>query len=112
MQRAAWTLGLIFATRVFGAGCTTIVGATHLRQGNNIGFRNDMEHALVIGGKLRFGLGQGDPAGITFHSSAQRILWLQGQRNAVDRNETEVFRQIRKREYDDCRRAGRDNCIQ
>jgi len=39
---------------------------------NNIGFRNQAEHDLVIGGKLRFGLLSGDPTGVTFRSSAQR----------------------------------------
>lgn len=80
---------------------------------NNIGFRNDMEHDLVIGAKLRFAtaLMGGDPAGITFHNSAQRVLWLQGLRNQVNSEEAKVFSDIRKREYDDCRRAGRDNCL-
>jgi Sel1 repeat len=35
---------------------------------NNIGFRDDAEHDLVIAGKLRFGLGANDPVGITFVS--------------------------------------------
>lgn len=80
---------------------------------NNIGFRDDFEHDLVIGNKLRFGgeLIGGDPSGVVFHNSAQRVLWLRGQRNRVDRDEAEVWRQIRTREYDDCKRAGRDNCI-
>jgi hypothetical protein len=80
---------------------------------NYIGFRSNIEHDLVIGGKLRFGaeLYGGDPAGVTFHNSAQRVLWLQGQRQALDKTEAEVFRAIRLREHDDCVRAGRDNCI-
>jgi len=79
---------------------------------NSIGFRDDVEHDIVIGGKLRFGasLLGGDPSGATFHNSAQRALWLLGKRHRVDAEEAEVFRQIRKREYDDCTRAGRDNC--
>jgi hypothetical protein len=79
---------------------------------NNIGFRDDVEHDIVIAGKLRFGtqLMGGDPRGITFHNSAQRALWLMGQKNRLDKEEIEVFRQIHKREYEDCTRAGRDNC--
>jgi hypothetical protein len=79
---------------------------------NNIGFRNDAEHNIVIGGKLRFSvrLMGGDPRGITFHNSAQRVLWLAGQSQAVDRDEAEVFRMMRQSAYDDCKRAGRDNC--
>jgi TPR repeat protein len=80
---------------------------------NNIGFRDDVEHDIVIAGKLRFGasLLGGDPYGVTFHNSAQRALWILGLRNRVDVEEAEVFRQIRRREYDDCKRAGRDNCV-
>ena len=79
---------------------------------NNIGFRDDLEHDIVIAGKLRFGssLMGGDPTGIAFHNSARRILWIHGLRNALDREEAEVFSAIRKREYEDCRSAGRDNC--
>jgi hypothetical protein len=79
---------------------------------NNIGFRDDVEHDIVIAGKLRFGsvLYGGDPYGVTFHTSAQRALWLLGQRQRLDTQEAEVFRQIRKRHYDDCTRAGRDDC--
>jgi hypothetical protein len=71
-----------------------------------------MEHDLVIGGKLRVGgeLYGGDPAGASFHNSEQRILWLQGERQALDKTEADVFRAIRIREHQDCVRAGRDNC--
>jgi hypothetical protein len=34
-----------------------------------------------------------------------------GLRNRVDKEEAETWRQIRKREYDDCKRDGRDNCL-
>jgi hypothetical protein len=80
---------------------------------NNIGFRDEIEHQIVIGSKLRFGstLLGGDPNGVTFHNSAQRALWLMGQRNRLDTQEAEVFKDIRRREYDDCMRAGRDNCV-
>jgi len=79
---------------------------------NNIGFRDDIEHDIVMAGKLRFGatLYGGDPSGVAFHSSAQRALWLMGQRNRLDKEEADVFRQIREREYNACRAAGRDNC--
>jgi TPR repeat protein len=79
---------------------------------NNIGFRDNVEHDIVIAGKLRFGtnLLGGDPYGVTFHNSAQRALWLLGQRKRLDTEEAEVFSQIRKREYADCTRAGKDNC--
>jgi TPR repeat protein len=79
---------------------------------NNIGFRSQMEHDIVIT-PLRFAgnLYGGDPAGITFHNSTQRIIFLRGQRAQADKIEADVFRSIRQREHDDCVRAGRDGCI-
>jgi len=58
---------------------------------NNIGFRNEGEQSLVIGNQLRTsGLLLGaDPAGILFHNSEERIQWLRGLRNAVDKDEAE-----------------------
>jgi hypothetical protein len=77
---------------------------------NNIGFRNDAEHNLVINGKLRFGLGAGDPVGITFLNSAQRNRWLTGLRNDVDRSEAETMWKIGQSDYQHCRSTGGDNC--
>ncbi len=79
---------------------------------NNIGFRDNVEHDIVMAGKLRFAgeLLGGDPAGVTFHSSAQRALWLAGQRKRADTQEAETMRQIARHRYEDCKRAGRDNC--
>ncbi len=79
---------------------------------NNIGFRDDAKHDVVIAGKLRFGasLIGGDPYGVTFHNSAQRALWIMGLKNRVDAEEREVFRQIHQHEYEQCTRAGKDSC--
>lgn len=89
--------------------------ATWLRDAtNNIRFRDDGERSIVmdVAGKLRFGasLYGGDPSGVTFHNSAQRALWLAGQRKRVDKEEDEVFRNIRRADHEACLRAGRDNC--
>jgi TPR repeat protein len=81
---------------------------------NNIGFRDDVERSIVmdVAGRLRFSgiLSGGDPAGVTFHSSAQRALWLAGQRERVDKDEVDTFRRIRQADHEACLRAGRDNC--
>jgi TPR repeat protein len=79
---------------------------------NNIGFRDDIERGIVMAGKLRFSgtLYGGDPAGIVFHNSAQRALFLQGQSQRADKDEAETFAKIRQAEYDACRREGRDDC--
>jgi hypothetical protein len=81
---------------------------------NNIGFRDDVERSIVIdvAGRLRFSgvLSGGDPAGVTFHNSAQRALWLAGQRDRADKDEAETFRKIRQADHEACLSAGRDNC--
>jgi len=77
---------------------------------NNVGFRDDAEHDLVIQGRLRFGLGAADPAGITFHGSAQRNAWLRGLAADLNASEAQVHWNIRKREYDDCQRSHGENC--
>ena len=80
---------------------------------NNIGFRNDMEHDLVLGARPRFAgeLMGGDPYDIAFANSAHRILWLSGQHQRVVAQENQVFQQMRKQEYENCRRQGRDGCM-
>jgi TPR repeat protein len=77
---------------------------------NNIGFRNDQEHNLVIAGKLRFGAGSDDPAGIAFRNSAERLSWLNGLRQRIDQSEAMTMWTIRKNEYDQCRNNGGSNC--
>jgi uncharacterized protein len=81
---------------------------------NNIGFRDDVERSIVMDvvGRLRFGaiLFGGDPSGVTFHNSAQRALWLAGQRQRVDKEEEDTFRRIRQADHEACLRAGRDSC--
>jgi len=81
---------------------------------NNIGFRDDIERSIVmdVAGRLRFSgvLLGGDPNGVTFHSSAQRALWLAGQRDRVEKDEQEVFRKMSIANHAECVRAGRDDC--
>ena len=80
---------------------------------NNIGFRDDIERSIVmdVAGRLRFAVSSGDPAGITFHNSAQRVLWLEGQRRRADQDEADTFRRICQADHEACLRAGRDNCM-
>lgn len=78
---------------------------------NNIGFRTDAEHDAVIGGKLRFALGAADPAGITFHSSAQRDEWLAGLGHQIDASEAQAMWQMKKNDYDNCTKGGGSGCI-
>jgi TPR repeat protein len=79
---------------------------------NNIGFRDDIERGIVMDGKLRFSglLSGGDPTGVTFHDSAQRALWLNGQKNAATKDEQETMRKIHQANVQACKAAQRDNC--
>jgi uncharacterized protein len=79
---------------------------------NNIGFRNDQEQALVLAGKLRFGvqLIGGDPAGVTFRNSTERFAWLLLQRKALDKDEADTWWSIRQSEYERCQRNHEDYC--
>jgi TPR repeat protein len=78
---------------------------------NNIGFRNQQEHDLVIAGKLRFGAGSDDPARIAFRNSRERMAWLNGLRQRIDHSESTTMWNIRKNEYDRCRDNGGTNCV-
>ena len=75
---------------------------------NNIGFRDDEERSIVmdVAGRMQFAVGAGDPAGVTFHNSAQRALWLGGERQRVNSEEDEVFRKMRAADRAACLRAG------
>jgi len=59
---------------------------------------------------LRFGasLLGGDPAGMTFHNSGQRALWIKGYNNRITKDEQDVMRDMHQREYEACKAAGGD----
>ena len=79
---------------------------------NNVGFRDGAEHDFVMGPYLRYGtsLMGGDPAGITFHNSAQRALWIKGYSQQIAKDEQEIMRNIHKAEHDACVSGGGSNC--
>jgi uncharacterized protein len=78
---------------------------------NNIGFRDDAEHDAVIGGRLRFGLLAGDPAGILFHNSGQRNAWLAGLTKQINLSEAQTMWQVNKSQYDACKKSGAGGCV-
>jgi len=79
---------------------------------NNIGFRNDHEQQLVLAGRLRFGgaLIGGDPTGLVFRNSRERLAWLLLQRKELDHQEAETMWSIARDEYQRCRNARGTNC--
>jgi TPR repeat protein len=78
---------------------------------NNIGFRDDTERNVLMGGvRPRFGLLSGDPAGIAFHSSNERMQWLRGENKAVTNSEDEALRNVHRNNVEACQRAGGSNC--
>jgi TPR repeat protein len=85
--------------------------ANQLRSPSNfIGFRNDEEHNLVIGGKLRFALAFQEPVGRLFRNSSERQAYITNVRKDVDQSEAETFWNILNSEYQTCRRSGGSNC--
>ena len=85
--------------------------ANHLKQrGTYMGFRNDEEHAAVVGNKLRSVLLSIEPVGHTFHNSSERMAFLRQAGRQADRDEAYQRWSGRKLDYDDCRRANRSNC--
>lgn len=79
---------------------------------NFIGFRNNDERALVMAGKLRFGvqLIGADPAGIMFRNSRERFAWLMFQRKELDHDEADTWWQIRRDIYNKCEDEHREYC--
>lgn len=65
---------------------------------NNCGFRNAAERDLVIAGRLRFApsLMGADPAGLTFRNAGERMRWLSGLRESVDREEAQFMQNSRR----------------
>ena len=59
--------------------------ARHLKGNNFIGFRNDVEHQLVIANKLRFALTFQEPVGLLFRNASERNAYLQNLRGEVKR---------------------------
>ena len=86
--------------------------ANHLKQRNTyVGFRNDEEHAAVVGLKLRMVLLNIEPVGHAFHNSAERMAYLQKAGRQADRDEAHLRWEMKKREYNDCMTSSRrDSC--
>jgi hypothetical protein len=77
---------------------------------NNVGFRNDQEQRLVVGGRLPFAIGSDDLAGIAFRNSGERIAWLQRLCAAQVSSESHTRWQVRKNDYDGWVRDHGENC--
>ena len=50
------------------------------------------------------------PLGHTFHSSAERLAYIRAVAQDEALRKAQMFWNMKKDEYDSCRRAGRDNC--
>jgi TPR repeat protein len=86
--------------------------ANDLKQRNRyIGFRNDQEHAAVVGTKLRGVLLNIEPAGRTFRNSAERMAYLRQAAQQADHEEAMRQWESKNREYKACRDSGRSGCI-
>jgi TPR repeat protein len=85
--------------------------ANHLKQrGSYVGFRNDEEHAAVVGTKLRSVILNIEPVGRTFRNSAERMAYLRQAGHQADREEAMQRWNGLKLDYDNCQNAGRSDC--
>ncbi|MBX3348335.1 MAG: SEL1-like repeat protein [Nitrospira sp.] len=86
--------------------------ANDLKQRNRyVGFRNEQEHATVVGNKLRGVLLNIEPAGRTFRNSAERMAYLRQAGKQADSEEEMLRRESKTREYKACVDSGASGCI-
>lgn len=76
-----------------------------------IGFRNEQEHAAVVGNKLRGVLLNIEPAGRTFRNSAERMAYLRQAGKQADSEEALLRLESKNREYKACMDSGASGCI-
>jgi hypothetical protein len=87
--------------------------ANDLKQRNRyIGFRNEQEHAAVVGLKLRSVLLNIEPVGRTFRDSGERMAYLRQAGKQADYEEAMQQWNHKDREYKACRDARRSGCIE
>jgi uncharacterized protein len=76
--------------------------ANHLKGRNSyVGFRNDAEHAVVVGNKLRTVTLNIEPVGRTFNNSAERTAFLRAASQQADREEEALAKERYKRDAKD-----------
>ncbi|WHZ24715.1 MAG: hypothetical protein OJF47_003827 [Nitrospira sp.] len=89
--------------------------SNHLKARNSyVGFRNDQEHAVVVGNRLRSGTLKIEPVGRTFSNSVERMTYLRQASIRADREEEAVRAEqsqiSRKRAYESCIKGGGSGC--
>lgn len=86
--------------------------ANHLKARNGyVGFRNDEEHAAVVGLKLRGVTLNIEPVGRTFRGSAERMAYLRQAGKQADYEEAMLRWESKNREYKACQASGASGCI-
>ncbi|MBX3329668.1 MAG: SEL1-like repeat protein [Nitrospira sp.] len=86
--------------------------ANDLKQRNRyIGFRNEQEHAAVVGNKLRGVMLNVEPAGRTFRNSAERMAYLRQAGKQADSEEAILRLESKNRDYKACVDSGASGCI-
>ncbi len=86
--------------------------ANDLKQRNRyIGFRNEQEHAAVVGTKLRGVRLNIEPVGQTFRNSAERMAYLRQAGKQADHEEAMLRWESKNREYKACVNSGASGCI-
>ena len=86
--------------------------ANDLKQrGRYIGFRNEQEHAAVVGMKLRMVSLSIEPIGRTFQNSGERMAYLRQAGKQADHEEAMLRFESANREYKACQASGASGCI-
>jgi TPR repeat protein len=86
--------------------------SNHLKARNSyVGFRNDEEHAAVVGLKLRMVTLNIEPVGLTFQNSGERMAYLRQAGKQADYEEAMRQWESKDREYKACRDSGGSGCI-
>lgn len=85
--------------------------AKYLRDNHgNDGSSRTPEEQAMLGPLIQRMVLTAPPLGHTFHNSAERIAYIRAVAQDESRRKAQMFWNIKKDEYDSCRRAGRDNC--
>jgi TPR repeat protein len=85
--------------------------ARYLRDNHGVdGSSRTPEEQAMLGPLVQRMVLTAPPLGHTFHSSAERVAYIRAVAQDESLRKAQMFWNMRKDEYDSCRRAGRDSC--
>jgi TPR repeat protein len=85
--------------------------AKYLRDNHGVdGSSRTPEEQAMLGPLIQRMVLTAPPLGHTFHSSAERVAYIRAVAQDEALRKAQMFWNMKKDEYDSCRRAGADNC--